>query len=93
MSKRHGAIMASADDRRQRPRIALRLPSYWFADPQMRSNYRIPHYLMGGLVRYRPSNCRCGWAARSIRAQGVLRMRIPVRRSNVPRLQRHRANP
>ncbi|WP_223871675.1 hypothetical protein [Candidatus Dactylopiibacterium carminicum] len=27
---------------------ALRLPYYWFADHQMRSKYRIPHYLMGG---------------------------------------------
>ena len=32
---------------------ALRLPYYWFADHAMRSKYRIPHYLMGGLVRYR----------------------------------------
>ena len=29
---------------------ALRLPYYWFADHAMRSKYRIPHYLMGGLV-------------------------------------------
>ena len=34
---------------------ALRLPYYWFADHAMRSKYRIPHYLMGGLVRYRLS--------------------------------------
>ena len=32
---------------------ALRLPYYWFADSQMRSKYKIPPYLMGGLVRYR----------------------------------------
>jgi hypothetical protein len=32
---------------------ALRLPYYWFADQAMRSRYRIPHYLLGGLVRYR----------------------------------------
>ena len=32
---------------------ALRLPYYWFADHAMRTKYRIPHYLMGGLVRYR----------------------------------------
>ena len=43
---------------------ALRLPYYWFADPQMRSKYKIPHYLMGGLVRYRPSELSA-WAARS----------------------------
>ena len=34
---------------------ALRLPYYWFADHAMRTKYRIPHYLMGGLVRYRLS--------------------------------------
>ena len=48
---------------------ALRLPYYWFADPQMRSKYKIPHYLMGGLVRYRPSELSA-WAARSNAAQG-----------------------
>ena len=30
---------------------ALRLPYYWFADHTMRAKYRIPHYLLGGLVR------------------------------------------
>ena len=49
--------------------FALRLPYYWFADPQMRSKYKIPHYLMGGLVRYRPSELSA-WAARSTAAQG-----------------------
>ena len=48
---------------------ALRLPYYWFADPVMRSKYRIPHYLMGGLVRYRLSELSA-WAARSAAAQG-----------------------
>jgi hypothetical protein len=48
---------------------ALRLPYYWFADPQMRSKYKIPHYLMGGLVRYRPSELSA-WAASSTAAQG-----------------------
>ncbi|MFT4269179.1 MAG: hypothetical protein QM586_18505 [Xenophilus sp.] len=43
---------------------ALRLPYYWFADHQMRAKYRIPHYLMGGLVRYRLSELSA-WAARS----------------------------
>ena len=43
---------------------ALRLPYYWFADHLMRSKYRIPHYLMGGLVRYRLSELSA-WAARS----------------------------
>lgn len=42
---------------------ALRLPYYWFADPTMRNKYRIPHYLMGGLVRYRLSELSA-WAAR-----------------------------
>jgi hypothetical protein len=35
----------------------------------MRSKYKIPHYLMGGLVRYRPSELSA-WAARSTAAQG-----------------------
>jgi hypothetical protein len=50
---------------------ALRLPYYWFADPQMRSKYRIPHYLMGGLVRYRLSELST-WAARSTVVQGCI---------------------
>lgn len=48
---------------------SLRLPYYWFADPAMRSKYRIPHYLLGGLVRYRLSELSA-WAARSTSAQG-----------------------
>ena len=48
---------------------SLRLPYYWFADPAMRSKYRIPHYLLGGLVRYRFSELSA-WAARSVAAQG-----------------------
>lgn len=47
---------------------ALSLPYYWFADQAMRSKYRIPHYLLGGLVRYRMSELSA-WAASS-RAQG-----------------------
>jgi hypothetical protein len=47
---------------------SLRLPYYWFADPAMRSKYRIPHYLLGGLVRYRLSELSA-WAARSTDAQ------------------------
>ena len=47
---------------------ALRLPYYWFADHAMRSKYRIPHYLMGGLVRYRLSELSA-WAARSTAVQ------------------------
>ena len=43
---------------------ALRLPYYWFADHAMRTKYRIPHYLMGGLVRYRLSELSA-WAGRS----------------------------
>jgi hypothetical protein len=35
----------------------------------MRSKYRIPHYLMGGLVRYRLSELSA-WAARSTAVQG-----------------------
>lgn len=48
---------------------SLRLPYYWFADPAMRSKYRIPHYLLGGLVRYRLSDLSA-WAARCSAAQG-----------------------
>ena len=48
---------------------ALRLPYYWFADPQMRSKYKIPHYLIGGLVRYRSSELHA-WAARGNVMQG-----------------------
>jgi len=48
---------------------ALRLPYYWFADHAMRSKYRIPHYLMGGLVRYRLSELSA-WATRSAAVQG-----------------------
>ena len=48
---------------------ALRLPYYWFADHAMRSKYRIPHYLLGGLVRYRLSELSA-WAARSAAVQG-----------------------
>ena len=48
---------------------ALSMPYYWFADHAMRSKYRIPHYLMGGLVRYRLSELSA-WAARSAAVQG-----------------------
>ena len=42
---------------------ALRLPYYWFADRTMRARYRIPHYLIGALVRYRLSELSA-WAKR-----------------------------
>lgn len=48
---------------------ALSLPYYWFADQTMRSKYRIPHYLLGGLVRYRMSELSA-WAASSRAPQG-----------------------
>ena len=35
--------------------FALRLPYYWFADPQMRAAKRIPHYLLSRMVRSRLS--------------------------------------
>ena len=41
---------------------ALRLPLYWFGDPKMRSKHRIPHYLLGGLVRFRMQELS-RWAA------------------------------
>ena len=40
----------------------LRLPYYWFADNTMRAKHSIPHYVLGGLVRYRLSEL-CVWAA------------------------------
>ena len=52
----------------KRAAAALRLPYYWFADHAMRTKYRIPHYLMGGLVRYRLSELSV-WAARSVAVQ------------------------
>lgn len=48
---------------------ALRLPYYWFADHSMRTKYRIPHFLLGGLVRYRMSDLS-KWAASSRAPQG-----------------------
>ena len=42
---------------------ALSLPYYWFADRKMRAARRIPHYLLGGLVRYRSSELEA-WSAR-----------------------------
>ena len=48
---------------------ALSLPYYWFSDQTMRSKYRIPHYLLGGLVRYRMSELSA-WAASSRAPQG-----------------------
>ena len=41
---------------------ALRLPLYWFGDPKMRAKHRIPHYLLGGLVRFRMRELST-WAA------------------------------
>ena len=43
---------------------ALRLPLYWFNDPKMRARHRIPHYLLGGLVRFRMGELST-WAAKS----------------------------
>ena len=43
---------------------ALRLPLYWFGDPKMRAKHRIPHYLLGGLVRFRMNELST-WAAHS----------------------------
>ena len=48
---------------------ALSLPYYWFADHTMRAKYRIPHYLLGGLVRYRMSELYA-WAVSNRAPQG-----------------------
>lgn len=42
----------------------MHLPYYWFADQHMRRRYRIPHYLLGGLVRYRLDEL-IAWAQRN----------------------------
>lgn len=42
--------------------VSLCLPYYWFADRTMRAKHRIPHYLLGGLVRFRQSEL-AAWAA------------------------------
>lgn len=44
--------------------FALRLPYYWFSDRGMRSSKRIPHYLLGGLVRFRMSELMA-WAKKT----------------------------
>jgi tagatose-1,6-bisphosphate aldolase non-catalytic subunit AgaZ/GatZ len=43
---------------------SLRLPYYWFSDRAMRAAKRIPHYLLGGLVRFRMSELTA-WAENS----------------------------
>jgi len=43
---------------------ALRLPLYWFVDPKMRAKHRVPHYLLGGSVRFRMNELST-WAANS----------------------------
>ena len=48
---------------------ALRLPYYWFSDPAMRKRFRIPHYQIGGLIRYRLSELSV-WMANSQLSQG-----------------------
>ena len=47
---------------------ALRLPLYWFNDPKMRARHRIPHYLLGGLVRFRMQELSI-WAANNSAGQ------------------------
>ena len=42
---------------------AMRLPYYWFSHNTMREKLRIPHYLLGNLVRYRMSELAL-WAAK-----------------------------
>ena len=46
------------------------LPYYWFADPDMRQRYRIPHYQIGALIRYRLSELSV-WMANSRLKQDV----------------------
>ena len=48
---------------------ALHLPYYWFSDRKLRTAKRIPHYRLGGLVRFRLSELEA-WAAPCVRQQG-----------------------
>lgn len=43
--------------------FSLRLPYYWFSDRKMRAAKQIPHYLLGGLVRFRLSELEA-WSAK-----------------------------
>lgn len=62
-----GVPTSSADesmiDARQAA-AALRLPYYWFSDRTRRAAKRIPHYRLGGLVRFRLSELTA-WAERA----------------------------
>jgi hypothetical protein len=49
----------------------LRLPYYWFADPAMRQRYRIPHYQIGALIRYRLSELSIWMANSHLKQDGV----------------------
>ena len=42
--------------------ISRSMPYYWFSHNTMRDRLRIPHYLIGNLVRYRMSELAI-WAA------------------------------
>ena len=48
---------------------SLQLPLYWFANPKLRARYRIPHYLLVGLVRFRLSEL-IAWASQRAIATG-----------------------
>jgi hypothetical protein len=41
---------------------SLQLPRYWFSNPKLRARYRIPHYRLVGLVRFRLSEL-IAWAS------------------------------
>ena len=43
---------------------ALGLPARWFRERTLRARYRIPHYRLGGQVRFRLGEL-IAWAARS----------------------------
>lgn len=49
---------------------ALGLPYYWFSDSSLRNQHRIPHYLLGGLVRYRLSELSAWVASRAAVQKG-----------------------
>jgi len=65
MNERHHPPSEAMIDARQAA-TALRLPYYWFSDRKLRASKRIPHYRLGGLVRFRLSEL-AAWSAQFAR--------------------------
>ena len=58
LTMKHSAMIGA-----KQASAALQLPYYWFSDRHMRRRYRIPHYCIGGLVRFRLDELR-HWASK-----------------------------